>query len=139
MRRIILALPVLLAACGAVTAPRTPEQAVVELRAGLGTAAAAFNVYAGQRPFCDQPNAKAPPLCADRHVVIQGDQAAHAVADAIDRAEAIKVAIGELRHGDLLVIAGKGHETYQIVGKTKHPFDDSAVARAVVSEMRGAQ
>jgi UDP-N-acetylmuramoyl-L-alanyl-D-glutamate--2,6-diaminopimelate ligase len=52
-----------------------------------------------------------------------------------DRAEAIKVAIGELRQGDLLVIAGKGHETYQIVGKTKHPFDDSAVARSVVADL----
>ena len=88
MRRIILALPVLLAACGAVTAPRTPEQAVVELRAGLGTAAAAFNVYAGQRPFCDQPNAKAPPLCADRAVVIEGDKRAQQVADALDIASA---------------------------------------------------
>ncbi len=44
-------------------------------------------------------------------------------------------AIGELKQGDLLVIAGKGHETYQIIGKTKHPFDDSAVARAVVREL----
>jgi UDP-N-acetylmuramoyl-L-alanyl-D-glutamate--2,6-diaminopimelate ligase len=52
-----------------------------------------------------------------------------------DRAEAIRVAIGELRAGDLLVIAGKGHETYQIVGKVKHPFDDSAVARSVVAEL----
>jgi UDP-N-acetylmuramoyl-L-alanyl-D-glutamate--2,6-diaminopimelate ligase len=54
-----------------------------------------------------------------------------------DRAEAIKVAIGELKAGDLLVIAGKGHETYQIIGKTKHPFDDSAVARAVVAGLPG--
>jgi len=52
-----------------------------------------------------------------------------------DRAEAIRVAIRELKQGDLLVIAGKGHETYQIVGRTKHPFDDSAVARTVVAEL----
>lgn len=94
MRAAILALPVLLAACGSVLVPKTPEQTVVELRAGLGSAAAAFNVYALQRPFCDQPNAKAPPLCANRAVVIQGDQAAHAVADAIDRAEAVVGAVG---------------------------------------------
>jgi len=56
-----------------------------------------------------------------------------------DRAQAIKLAIGALQHGDLLVIAGKGHETYQIVGKTKHPFDDSAVARAAVAEIGGAR
>jgi UDP-N-acetylmuramoyl-L-alanyl-D-glutamate--2,6-diaminopimelate ligase len=56
-----------------------------------------------------------------------------------DRAQAITSAIGGLRRGDLLVIAGKGHETYQIVGKTKHPFDDSAVARAAVAEIGGAR
>jgi UDP-N-acetylmuramoyl-L-alanyl-D-glutamate--2,6-diaminopimelate ligase len=56
-----------------------------------------------------------------------------------DRAQAIKTAVGRLQRGDLLVIAGKGHETYQIVGKTKHPFDDSAVARAAVTGLGGAR
>jgi UDP-N-acetylmuramoyl-L-alanyl-D-glutamate--2,6-diaminopimelate ligase len=56
-----------------------------------------------------------------------------------DRAHAIRAAIGELKPGDLLVIAGKGHETYQIVGDKKLPFDDGAVARACVAELaRGA-
>ena len=41
-----------------------------------------------------------------------------------DRAEAITKACAELQDGDWLVIAGKGHEDYQIVGKTKHHFDD---------------
>ena len=41
-----------------------------------------------------------------------------------DRAEAIKRACAALKDGDWLVIAGKGHEDYQIVGKTKHHFDD---------------
>ena len=41
-----------------------------------------------------------------------------------DRAEAIAKACAELQDGDWLVIAGKGHEDYQIVGKTKHHFDD---------------
>ena len=52
---------------------------------------------------------------------------------------AIESAVRDLRQGDLLVIAGKGHETYQIVGKTKHPFDDSAVARAAVAGLGGAR
>lgn len=41
-----------------------------------------------------------------------------------DRAEAIVRACASLKDGDWLVIAGKGHEDYQIVGKTKHHFDD---------------
>lgn len=41
-----------------------------------------------------------------------------------DRAEAIAKACAALQEGDWLVIAGKGHEDYQIVGKTKHHFDD---------------
>ncbi len=46
-----------------------------------------------------------------------------------DRRAAIVAAIAELRAGDLLVIAGKGHEAGQIVGDQILPFDDAAVAR----------
>ncbi|MGC2777010.1 MAG: UDP-N-acetylmuramoyl-L-alanyl-D-glutamate--2,6-diaminopimelate ligase [Bradyrhizobium sp.] len=51
-----------------------------------------------------------------------------------DRAEAIRVAIGELQPGDALVIAGKGHETGQIIGSTVLHFSDhEAVADALAS------
>jgi len=50
-----------------------------------------------------------------------------------DRRLAIETAIAGLGAGDLLVIAGKGHETGQIVGDTTLPFDDRAVARAVLA------
>jgi UDP-N-acetylmuramoyl-L-alanyl-D-glutamate--2,6-diaminopimelate ligase len=36
--------------------------------------------------------------------------------------------------GDVVVIAGKGHETYQTIGSTDHPFDDRAVARELLEE-----
>ncbi len=49
-----------------------------------------------------------------------------------DRREAIRTAVTGLQAGDLLVIAGKGHETGQIVGATVHHFDDSEEARAAV-------
>jgi UDP-N-acetylmuramoyl-L-alanyl-D-glutamate--2,6-diaminopimelate ligase len=52
-----------------------------------------------------------------------------------DRAVAINTAIAELAAGDLLVIAGKGHETYQIVGDRTLPFDDASVARAAVAAL----
>jgi UDP-N-acetylmuramoyl-L-alanyl-D-glutamate--2,6-diaminopimelate ligase len=46
-----------------------------------------------------------------------------------DRREAIHQAISEARTGDLVVIAGKGHEDYQIIGKDVFHFDDKEVAR----------
>ena len=49
-----------------------------------------------------------------------------------DRREAIRWAIGQLRAGDVLVVAGKGHEQGQIVGETVYPFDDATeVAEAI--------
>ncbi|HEX2580372.1 MAG TPA: UDP-N-acetylmuramoyl-L-alanyl-D-glutamate--2,6-diaminopimelate ligase [Dongiaceae bacterium] len=50
-----------------------------------------------------------------------------------DRAQAIAAAIAALDEADTLVIAGKGHETGQIVGKTVLPFDDAAVARHLLA------
>ncbi len=47
-----------------------------------------------------------------------------------DRAEAIFTAVAGLRQGDLLVVAGKGHETGQVVGGEVLPFDDAEVAAA---------
>lgn len=49
-----------------------------------------------------------------------------------DRREAIKCAVQEARSGELVLIAGKGHEDYQIVGTTKHHFDDREVAREAI-------
>jgi len=54
-----------------------------------------------------------------------------------DRAEAIHYAIGALRPGDVLVIAGKGHETGQIVGDRVLPFDDALVAAAAIAALDG--
>ena len=52
--------------------------------------------------------------------------------------EAIKRAIDEARPGDTVVIAGKGHEKYQIIGDKVIPFDDREVARQFISKQRGS-
>lgn len=51
-----------------------------------------------------------------------------------DRRDAIRAAIRAAREGDIVLIAGKGHEDYQILGQTKIHFDDREEARAAVSE-----
>jgi UDP-N-acetylmuramoyl-L-alanyl-D-glutamate--2,6-diaminopimelate ligase len=45
-----------------------------------------------------------------------------------DRKEAIQTAIRQASEGDVILIAGKGHETYQIIGNVVHDFDDRLVA-----------
>ena len=62
-------------------------------------------------------------------------RAACPAADEIgDRERAIAAALGGLGADDALLIAGKGHETGQIVGDTVRPFDDTKVARALAAE-----
>jgi UDP-N-acetylmuramoyl-L-alanyl-D-glutamate--2,6-diaminopimelate ligase len=54
----------------------------------------------------------------------------------VDRKEAIERAIREATAHDLVLIAGKGHEKYQVVGDRVQPFDDVEVARAALDKRR---
>ena len=55
-----------------------------------------------------------------------------------DRRAAVAAAVAELRQGDVLVLAGKGHETGQIVGDQVLPFDDAVVANEILQSMHRA-
>jgi UDP-N-acetylmuramoyl-L-alanyl-D-glutamate--2,6-diaminopimelate ligase len=59
--------------------------------------------------------------------------AAPGASEIADRREAINHAAGLLRDGDVLVVAGKGHEQGQLVGGVVHPFDDLAVTAQALS------
>lgn len=52
-----------------------------------------------------------------------------------DRRSAIRKALSLARAGDTVLIAGKGHETNQIIGGESHPFDDRAVAAELLDEL----
>jgi UDP-N-acetylmuramoyl-L-alanyl-D-glutamate--2,6-diaminopimelate ligase len=53
----------------------------------------------------------------------------------VDRREAIGAALAMAKENDSVVIAGKGHEPYQTIGQTSHPFDDRVVARELLNEL----
>ena len=50
-----------------------------------------------------------------------------------DRRVAIAAALGEARTGDTLLLAGKGHETYQVIGTEKQPFDEREIVLAALA------
>ena len=61
--------------------------------------------------------------------------AAHGAAEIGDRREAIRRAIADLRSGDVLLIAGKGHETGQIIGDRVIPFSDHEAVATALKEL----
>ncbi|MBU1376523.1 MAG: UDP-N-acetylmuramoyl-L-alanyl-D-glutamate--2,6-diaminopimelate ligase [Alphaproteobacteria bacterium] len=67
----------------------------------------------------DNPRSEVP--AAIRADVLAGGKGAKEIGD---RREAIRAAAAMMQDGDILVVAGKGHEQGQIVGDTVHPFDD---------------
>lgn len=53
----------------------------------------------------------------------------------LDRKEAIKIACTLAAPGDIILIAGKGHETYQEIKGVKHPFDDRLIVKEVLATL----
>lgn len=80
----------------------------------------------------DNPRTEDPPRILDgiRGGLTRPDKARFEV----DRAKAIRQAIADARPGDMVLVAGKGHETYQILGTQKIHFDDREVARSALEE-----
>ncbi len=93
---------------------------------GLAAAGAADRIYVTD----DNPRSEAP--AAIRRAILAGAPGAIEIGD---RRRAIETAVAGLGPGDMLVIAGKGHETGQIVGDRTLPFDDAAVVRDIVARL----
>ena len=80
----------------------------------------------------DNPRSEDPEaILAD---IVAGFPAGFAFERIADRRAAIEAAVAAAGPNDAVLIAGKGHEDYQIIGATKHPFDDVAVARAALDK-----
>lgn len=98
-------------------------------RAEMGAVAARFadRVYLTN----DNPRTEEPRAIVE---AIANGIGSHAYVVELDRRRAIELAIAEARPGDVLLVAGKGHETYQILGDRVLPFDDAEVVRGVLAE-----
>ncbi|TNY28359.1 UDP-N-acetylmuramoyl-L-alanyl-D-glutamate--2,6-diaminopimelate ligase [Thermomonas haemolytica] len=69
--------------------------------------------------------------------ILAGFLAPQAVVVQRDRATAIASAIAQAAPGDVVLVAGKGHEPYQEIAGVKHPFEDAAVARECLRRRGG--
>lgn len=52
----------------------------------------------------------------------------------VDRIEAMKHAVEVAKKNDIVVLAGKGHETYQIIGHEKYPFDEKEIIKKIIDK-----
>ena len=52
-----------------------------------------------------------------------------------DRREAVRYALQMATAGDTVLLAGKGHEAYQIIGSESFPYDERSVARELLDEL----
>ena len=101
-------------------------------RAEMGRIAAAR----ADRVFVTDDNPRSEEAAAIRRAILTGCPGAVEIGD---RREAIRTAVAELAAGDVLLVAGKGHESGQIVGDRVLPFDDATEVRAALAALGGSR
>ncbi|HEU4962546.1 MAG TPA: UDP-N-acetylmuramoyl-L-alanyl-D-glutamate--2,6-diaminopimelate ligase [Bacilli bacterium] len=80
----------------------------------------------------DNPRTEDPERILDDMEAGLADTARERYVRITDRTSAIRYAVELAKADDVILIAGKGHETYQIIGRTKHHFDDREVAAQAI-------
>jgi UDP-N-acetylmuramoyl-L-alanyl-D-glutamate--2,6-diaminopimelate ligase len=82
----------------------------------------------------DNPRTENPQAIIDEIVSgLPADKHGRPVIVEPDRRAAIRRIIADAESGDVVLLAGKGHENYQIIGRTKHHFDDVEEATAALA------
>ncbi|MGV3466945.1 MAG: UDP-N-acetylmuramoyl-L-alanyl-D-glutamate--2,6-diaminopimelate ligase [Heyndrickxia sp.] len=89
---------------------------------------ATYPIFTSDNPRSENPES----IIEDMEEGVKG----HSYVKIVDRKEAINYAIREASEGDVVLIAGKGHETYQIIGDKINDFDDRIVASEAVRESK---
>ncbi len=105
---------------------KRPEMARIAVRY------ASTAVFTSDNPRHEPPEAILDEMCAG---LAPGDRYLRIA----DRAEAIRTAVLLARPGDIVLVAGKGHEDYQIVGGEKHHFDDREEVRACFAQLKSTK
>ncbi len=134
--------------------PDALQQALASLREHTPGRLACVFGCGGERDAGKRPQMAAIAEAGADAVVVTDDNPRHEDGDAIvagivagflrrdavqvqrDRARAITDAIGSADAGDIILVAGKGHEPYQEVAGVKHPFDDLQVAQSALEARR---
>ncbi len=83
----------------------------------------------------DNPRTESPRAIID--AIVAGMTGAATQVVRVQREKAIRHAVRIAKPGDVILVAGKGHETYQIIGRKQSPFDDREVVRRCFDELRG--
>ncbi|WP_459499766.1 UDP-N-acetylmuramoyl-L-alanyl-D-glutamate--2,6-diaminopimelate ligase [Bacillus sp. C1] len=96
------------------------------IMAGVATEYATHAILTSDNPRSEDPKA----ILDDMLIGVNGNNY-EVIAD---RKEAIFHAVSEAKAEDIIIIAGKGHETYQIIGKDVHHFDDREIAKEAITE-----
>ncbi len=96
------------------------------LMAQVATEYSDLTVLTSDNPRTEDPEK----ILDDMEAGLSGRDAAYV--RIVSREEGIRHALMEAKAGDVVLIAGKGHETYQIIGTTYHDFDDRVIASEIV-------
>lgn len=94
----------------------------------IGAQQADFVIITSDNPRTEDPAA----IVAEVAAGLEGTDTPHQII--VDRVEAIRWAIAHHLPGDLIILAGKGHETYQIVGKTKYHMDEREIVADILRQ-----
>ncbi len=100
------------------------------LMAQIATRYSNWTILTSDNPRTEDPEA----ILDDMEAGVKGTEAKYA--RVVDRRSAIRQAISLAEPGDVVLIAGKGHETYQIIGAEKLHFDDREEAASAIRQLR---
>lgn len=96
----------------------------------IATELADFAIITSDNPRTENPSE----IIEDILKGVTGPKSLYTVIE--NRVEAIKYAIDHHQAGDLIILAGKGHETYQVVGKTKNHMDEREIVAAHLGKIQ---